>query len=82
MGNRSTVYNNITTEEKLAQVNKDNIQLGEDFLDVFNKFLKSLSHNKTVFPDFNLQLNRLIACRDHFRAFLSTDDFFLDIIQV
>lgn len=35
MGNqkegRTTVYNNITSDEKMAQVNPDNIQLENDF---------------------------------------------------
>ena len=34
MGNtRKTVYNNICSSEKLAQVNSKNIQLGNDFLE-------------------------------------------------
>ena len=37
MGNtkngRTTVYNNITSDEKLQQVNPENIQLEEDFLE-------------------------------------------------
>jgi hypothetical protein len=30
---RTTVYNNITSEEKMQRVNEDNLQLEEDFLD-------------------------------------------------
>ena len=30
---RTTVYNEITSEEKLAQVNEENIELEEDFLE-------------------------------------------------
>ena len=30
---RKTVYNNICSPEKLAQVNPENIQLGNDFLE-------------------------------------------------
>lgn len=30
---RTTVYNNITSEEKLAQVNEDNLELEDDFLE-------------------------------------------------
>lgn len=35
---RTTVYNNITSEDKIKKCNKDNISLGEEFLD----YLKSI----------------------------------------
>ena len=48
MGNvkegRSTVYNEITSEEKLRQVNQDNIQLEEDFLE----YLASIDRSKEL----------------------------------
>lgn len=45
LGNgRSTVYNSIVTDEKLAQCNKENIQLGNDFLE----YLASIDRAKTT----------------------------------
>lgn len=41
---RKTVYNNITSEEKLAKVNPENIQLGDDFLE----YLTSIDRAKTT----------------------------------
>ena len=41
---RTTVYNKIVTEEKLAQINKENITLMNDFLD----YLKSVDRAKTT----------------------------------
>ena len=41
---RKTVYNNITSEEKLAKVNPENIQLGNDFLE----YLTSIDRAKTA----------------------------------
>lgn len=43
---RFTVYNQIVTDQKLEQVNKDNIQLGEDWLD----YLRSVDRSsQTIF---------------------------------
>ena len=41
---RKTVYNNITSEEKLAKVNPENIQLENDFLE----YLTSIDRAKTT----------------------------------
>ena len=38
---RTTVYNNITTKEKIDQINKDNIYLMEDFLDYLQSIDRS-----------------------------------------
>ena len=38
---RTTVYNEITSEEKLKQVNPENIQLEEDFLEYLSSADKS-----------------------------------------
>ena len=56
MGNvkegRSTVYNEITSEEKLRQVNQDNIQLEEDFLE----YLASIDRSKGTIKQYKAQL--------------------------
>ena len=41
---RTTIYNEITSEEKLCQVNSDNIQLEEDFLE----YLTSIDRSKAT----------------------------------
>lgn len=46
MGNtRKTVYNNICSAEKLAQVNPENIQLGNDFLEYLTSIPFHLENN-------------------------------------
>ena len=46
MGNtRKTVYNNICSSEKLAQVNSKNIQLGNDFLEYLTSISFHLENN-------------------------------------
>ena len=66
MGNikgRSTVYNNITSEEKLKQVNPENIMLEEDFLDYLQSVdrspetIKQYKANLHVFWCWNLDNN-------------------------
>lgn len=53
MGNtRKTVYNYITTPEKLAQVNSENLQLGEDFLE----YLTSIDRAKTTIDGYRADL--------------------------
>lgn len=53
MGNtRKTVYNYITTPEKLAKVNPENIQLGEDFLE----YLTSIDRAKTTVEGYRADL--------------------------
>lgn len=49
---RTTVYNLITSEEKLSQCNKDNIQLGEEFLD----YLKSIDRAETTIKQYDSDL--------------------------
>lgn len=49
---RTTVYNLITSEEKLSQCNKDNIQLGEEFLD----YLKSIDRAETTIKQYESDL--------------------------
>lgn len=50
---RTTVYNDITSKEKLALVNKDNIQLGNDFLE----YLASIDRSKTTIDAYRSDLN-------------------------
>lgn len=38
---RSTVYNQITNEENIAQINPDNVSLMEDFLDYLTSIDRS-----------------------------------------
>ena len=54
MGNtRKTVYNNICSPEKLAQVNPENIQLGNDFLE----YLTSIDRAKTTIESYRYDLD-------------------------
>ena len=54
MGNtRKTVYNNICSPEKLAQVNPENIQLGNDFLE----YLTSIDRAKTTIESYRHDLD-------------------------
>lgn len=50
---RRTVYNDITSPEKLAQVNPENIQLGNDFLE----YLSSIDRAKSTIYQYNANLN-------------------------
>lgn len=50
---RSTVYNNITSEEKLSQCNKSNIDLGKEFID----YLKSIDRAETTRKQYAADLN-------------------------
>jgi len=43
MLSRTTVYNNITSPEKLSQVNQENIDLMNDFLDYLKSVDKAAS---------------------------------------
>ena len=42
---RKTVYNNICSPEKMAQVNPENIKLGEDFLEYLTSIPLHLENN-------------------------------------
>lgn len=57
MGNqkegRTTVYNNITSDEKMAQVNPDNIQLEDDFLE----YLASIDRAKSTIKQYRANLH-------------------------
>ena len=57
MGNqkegRTTVYNNITSDEKMAQVNPDNIQLENDFLE----YLASIDRAKSTIKQYKANLH-------------------------
>lgn len=57
MGNkkegRTTVYNNITSDEKMAQVNPDNIQLENDFLE----YLSSIDRAKSTIKQYKANLH-------------------------
>ena len=68
MGNqktgRTTVYNNITSEEKLKQVNPENIELENDFLEYLASVdrskgtIKQYKANLHVFWCWNLEFNK------------------------
>lgn len=49
---RSTVYNNITSPEKTALINKENLELMEDFLD----YLKSIDRSKETLSGYRSDL--------------------------
>ena len=54
MGNgRKTVYNSISSPEKLAKVNPENIQLGNDFLE----YLTSIDRSKSTVDAYRNDLN-------------------------
>lgn len=61
---RTTVYNDITSEEKLAHVNKDNLELENDFLNYLtsvnrsNGTIKQYKANLHVFWCWNLEFNK------------------------
>lgn len=50
---RTTVYNNITDEEKLKRVNPDNIQLENDFLE----YLESVDRSKSTIKQYRANLH-------------------------
>lgn len=55
MGNgRKTVYNTISTEEKLKNINPDNIQLGNDFLEYLTSIDRSKSTINAYWNDLNV----------------------------
>lgn len=49
---RFTVYNNITSEEKTKQINPENIELMEDFLD----YLQSIDRSKETIKSYRSDL--------------------------
>lgn len=61
---RTTIYNEITSEEKLAQVNPENIDLGKDFLEYLESIdrakstIKQYEANLKVFWCWNLEHNK------------------------
>lgn len=61
---RSTVYNQITSEEKLKQVNPDNIELGNDFIEYLESIdrakgtIKQYKANLNIFWCWNLEFNK------------------------
>lgn len=50
---RSTVYNSITSPEKMKEVNEENIQLGEDFLE----YLSSIARSKGTIAGYKNDLD-------------------------
>ena len=50
---RTTVYNNITSEEKLEKVNKENIQLENDFIE----YLESIDRAKGTIKQYRANLH-------------------------
>lgn len=61
---RTTVYNNITSPEKMSEINPDNIQLEEDFLEYLSSTdraagtIKQYKANLHVFWCWNLEYNK------------------------
>ena len=61
---RTTVYNEITSEEKLKQVNQDNIQLEDDFIEYLESIdrskgtIKQYRANLHIFWCWNLEFNK------------------------
>lgn len=51
--NRTTVYNQISSDEKLSKVNAENIQLGKDFLE----YLASIDRAKSTIDAYSNDLN-------------------------
>lgn len=74
MGNtRKTVYNNICSPEKLAQVNPENIQLGNDFLE----YLTSIDRAKTTVDSYRADLNVFwVWCLD-----FNSNKFFINLTK-
>ena len=64
MDGRSTVYNNITDSDKLKQVNPENLQLEEDFLEYLESVdrskgtIKQYKANLHIFWCWNLEFNK------------------------
>ena len=52
MAGRTTVYNNITSEEKIAQINPKNVELMNDFLD----YLVSIDRSKETIAQYKSDL--------------------------
>ena len=61
---RTTIYNEITSDEKLQQVNEDNMQLEEDFLEYLASIdrskgtIKQYKANLHIFWCWNLEANK------------------------
>ena len=70
---RSTVYNNITSEEKLKQVNQDNLDLEEDYLD----YLRSVDRAKTTIYQYQQNL-RVFWC---WNLEFNKNKFFVDLTK-
>ena len=70
---RSTVYNNITSEEKLKQVNQDNLDLEEDYLD----YLRSVDRAKTTIYQYQQNL-RVFWC---WNLEYNKNKFFVDLTK-
>lgn len=70
---RSTVYNNICSPEKLSQVNKENLQLGVDYLE----YLSSIDRSKTTIAAYQNDLNIFwVWCLDY-----ANNKFFIDLTK-
>ena len=70
---RSTVYNNITSEEKLARVNPENIQLGNDFIE----YLESVDRAKSTIKQYQANLNVFWCWNLEF----NNNKFFVDLTK-
>lgn len=70
---RSTVYNNITSPEKMASVNPENIQLGKDFLE----YLTSIDRSKGTINSYRNDLDIFWCwCLEY-----NNNKFFIDLAK-
>lgn len=74
---RTTVYNNLTSEEKLAQVNSDNLQLEEDFI----MYLESADKSPGTIKQYRANLHIFWCwCLDNTKdRNTGKDKFFIDL---
>lgn len=70
---RSTVYNSITCEEKLRQVNQENIQLEDDFLE----YLESVDRSKSTIKQYRANLHIFWCWNLEF----NNNKFFVDLTK-
>ena len=70
---RTTVYNKITNEEKIENINPENKQLTEDFLDYLSSInrsdgtIKGYKNDLDIFFVWNLEYNKDKSFIDHKR---------------
>lgn len=70
---RNTVYNKITTEEKLKEVNPENLQLTEDFME----YLESVDRSRGTIKQYRANLNVFWCWNLEFNS----NKFFVDLTK-